>query len=122
MNKQTYEAKLADTITTNQSTVEEVRAAKRAVSALKSFWKKSLNAHLAKEQQVDAAELAHTYELKYKFDLKPTGSVAVEVWFVPAGWGDFGTIMQSATLQRTYRVGKAKLYTQSNIRTGLQQV
>ncbi len=83
MNKLTYENKFRATQITNSNTVGEAKEARRLEGTLRKFWEETtLNYIKATTRRDLKAEVGVQYSyktLKFTYDLKPDGSVRVEV-------------------------------------------
>jgi hypothetical protein len=81
MNKETYQEKLAATVMTDANTLGEAKEAQKIKNALTRFWKKAALAKIHKDTGRDLmAERVHWKDVRFNFDLKPTGKVTVEQW------------------------------------------
>lgn len=80
MKKETYLAKLAATVITDENTVGEAKAAKRTEAELKRFWKKAA-LEFVRKNETEADHLIDNpwIGVDIEFNLKPTGSVTVKL-------------------------------------------
>ena len=81
MDKATYITKLAATVITDNNTVGEAKKAARDKKALERFWKKAALAYVLETEGIDlAAEEVNWKMNRFDFNLKPTGTVKIEVY------------------------------------------
>lgn len=111
MNKAAYLQKLEATKITDGMTVAEAKQAKRLKNRLAKQWEKAAAAHLAATQGINLNEEQATYNVKFIYDLKVTGTVKVELWFSPSSWGDPGARFQRDELSKRYTIRKSELFT-----------
>lgn len=109
MNKEQYIAKLETLKVTDGTTVAQLKENKKIERQLRKFWETKTVKHVVKENNIDWERLSYGRDIKFIYNLKPTGTIKMQVWFNPAGWGDFGTFRQPAVMQAEYSVRKADL-------------
>lgn len=109
MNKEQYLNKLEALKVTNETTVAELKEIKKAERALRKFWETKTVKHIVKENNLDWERVSYGRDIRFVYNLKPTGTVKMQLWFVPSGWGDFGAFGQPDVMQAEYVVRKAHL-------------
>ena len=93
----------------NTDTVARMKEAKKLERALRKFWENKATKFIVKENNLDWEHVSHGHNVRFVYNLKPTGTVKMQLWFVPSGWGDFGAFGQPDVLQAEYVVRKANL-------------
>lgn len=109
MNKTQYLEKLEGLKVTNATTVAELKEKKKAERALRKFWETKATKFIVKENNLDWEHISYGHDIRFVYNLKPTGTVKMQVWFQPSGWGDFSAFGQPDVLQAEYTVRKADL-------------
>lgn len=109
MNKEQYIAKLETLKVTDETTVAQLKENKKVERALRKFWEMKTIKHVVKENNIDWAQVSYGRDIKFIYNLKPVGTIKMQVWFDPAGWGDFGAFGQPPVMQAEYVVRKADL-------------
>ena len=109
MNKIQYVDKLETLQVTNDTTVVELKEIKKAERALRKFWETKAVKFIVKENNLDWEQVSYGRDVRFIYNMKPTGTVKIQLWFVPSGWGDFGAFGQPDVLQAEYVVRKADL-------------
>lgn len=106
MDKQTYVEKLESLKTTPQTTLEQVRVNKKVERQLRKFWETKATKFIVKENNLDWEQVSYGHDIRFVYDMKPTGTIKMQVWFQPSGWGDFGAFGQPDVLEAEYVVNK----------------
>lgn len=107
MNKAEYVAKLEATKVTDQNTIAEGREARKAETALRRWWKTQAIKYVLKTTGEDITANPY-HNLKFDFNLKPTGSIIIEKYSAPDN--GIGYSIPSAFIKE-YRVPKGKILT-----------
>lgn len=107
MNKAEYVAKWDATKVTDENTIAEGKAARKAEMALKRWWKTEAIKYILKTTGEDITASPY-HNLKFEFDLKPTGSIIIKEYFA----ADTGvTYSHPEEFLKEYRVPKGKILT-----------
>ena len=80
MKKETYTTKLAATVMTDANTLGEAKEAKKLENTLKRFWKNAAIKHIKATTGRDLNEKWNWKDVRFDFNLKPNGSIKIEVW------------------------------------------